>query len=75
MKEDYLLKTQNAQRLYLAFAKDQPIIDFHNHLSVAEIAADRRFDNLTELWLAPDPYKHRLMRICGVPEYFITGDA
>ena len=73
MKENYLLKTEGARRLYAA-AKDLPIIDFHNHLSVADIRADRRYENLTELWLAPDPYKHRLMRICGVDERFITGD-
>lgn len=74
MKTDFLLKTQGACRLYEA-ARELPIIDFHNHLSVADMAADRRFDNLTEIWLTLDPYKHRLMRICGVPEHFITGDA
>lgn len=75
MKDSYLLKTKGAERLYFEYAKDQPIIDFHNHLSVADIAADRKFENLSELWLAPDPYKHRLMRICGVDEHFVTGDA
>lgn len=75
MKETYLLKTKNAERLYREAARDLPIVDFHNHLSAADIAENRRFDNLTELWITPDPYKHRLMRICGVPEYFITGDA
>lgn len=75
MKDSYLLKTKGAERLYFEYAKDQPIIDFHNHLSVADIAADRKYENLSELWLAPDPYKHRLMRICGVDEHFITGDA
>ena len=75
MDERYLLKTKNAQRLYFEHAKTLPIIDFHNHVSVAEIANDRRFENITELWLASDPYKHRLMRICGVDEHFITGNA
>ena len=75
MKDTYLLKTENAQRLYRNFARDLPIIDYHNHLSVADIVNNRRFDNLTELWIASDPYKHRLMRICGVEEYFITGGA
>ena len=75
MKDSYLLKTKGAERLYFEYAKDQPIIDFHNHLSVADIAADRKYENLSELWLAPDPYKHRLMRICGVDEHFVTGDA
>ena len=74
MDENFLLKTEGARKLYQA-AKDLPIIDFHNHLSVAEMAADRQFENLTRLWLTSDPYKHRLMRICGVEEKYITGDA
>ena len=74
MDENFLLKTEGAQKLYQV-AKDLPIIDFHNHLSVAEMAADRQFENLTRLWLTSDPYKHRLMRICGVEEKYITGDA
>jgi len=75
MNPDYLLKTDGARFLYETYAKELPIIDFHNHISVADIAANRRFRNLTELWIAPDPYKHRLMRICGVEERYITGDA
>ena len=75
MVQNYLLYTENAQRLYETHAKDLPIIDFHNHLSVAELAADRQFSDITALWLTPDPYKHRLMRICGIPEAYITGDA
>ncbi len=75
MTETYLLKSKNAQRLYAEFAKDFPIIDYHNHVSVADISSDRRFDNITELWLESDPYKHRLMRICGIDEHYITGDA
>lgn len=74
MDENFLLKTEGARKLYQV-AKDLPIIDFHNHLSVAEMAADRQFENLTRLWLTSDPYKHRLMRICGVEEKYITGDA
>ena len=75
MRDTYLLKTAGAQLLYREFAKGQPIVDFHNHVAVEDIASDRRYADLTELWLAPDPYKHRLMRICGVQERFITGDA
>lgn len=75
MNENFLLKTDGAVRLYNEYAKDLPIIDFHNHLSVKDIAADRMYEDLTELWLAADPYKHRLMRICGVEEHFITGSA
>ena len=75
MNKNYLLKTKNAQKLYFEYANELPIIDFHNHLSVADIANDRRFEDIYELWLASDPYKHRLMRICGVDEHFITGNA
>ena len=59
MNKNYLLKTKNAEHLYFEYAKDLPIIDFHNHVSVADLAADRRFENLYELWIASDPYKHR----------------
>jgi len=75
MNENYLLKSQAARRLYLDGAASLPIIDYHNHVSVSDIASDRQYDDVTALWLAPDPYKHRLMRICGVDEHFITGDA
>ena len=75
MRSDFLLKTPEAEDLYETYAKGLPIIDFHNHVSVADIAEDRKFKNLTELWLTSDPYKHRLMRICGVAEHYITGDA
>ncbi len=75
MNENFLLKTKNAERLYFETAKSLPIIDFHNHLSVADIKADKKYNDIFELWLKPDPYKHRLMRICGVDEHFITGAA
>lgn len=75
MKENYLLKTKNAERLYFEYAKSLPVIDFHNHVSVADIASDKKYTDLCELWLASDPYKHRLMRICGIDEHFITGNA
>ncbi len=75
MNENYLLKSENAKRLYFDVAKNLPIIDFHNHIEVKDIAIDRTYENIYELWLKPDPYKHRLMRICGIPENFITGDA
>ena len=74
MEHRFLLKNKTAEALYER-TSSLPIIDYHNHVSVSDLASDRRFANLTELWLTPDPYKHRLMRICGVPEYFITGDA
>lgn len=75
MDENYLLKTKNAERLYFETAQNLPIIDFHNHISVVDISANKSYENIYELWLKPDPYKHRLMRICGVPEFYITGDA
>lgn len=75
MTDNFLLKTKNAERLYYEAAKDLAIIDFHNHISVDDIAIDRRFEDLYELWIASDPYKNRLMRICGVEEQFITGSA
>ncbi|MBR3966766.1 MAG: glucuronate isomerase [Clostridia bacterium] len=75
MKENYLLKTEQAQRLYSNTAKNLPIIDFHNHITLKDIVNDRKFNNIYELWLECDPYKHRLMRICGIPEFFITGGA
>lgn len=71
----FLLKSGTAERLYYEYAQNLPIIDYHNHLSVADIAGDRQFDSLYDLWIASDPYKHRLMRILGIEEHFITGGA
>ena len=73
--DDFLLKTAPARRRYHEFAARLPIIDYHNHLDPRELADDRQFENLTHLWIAGDPYKHRAMRIASVPERFITGDA
>jgi len=73
--KDFLLKTKRAQALYHDYAKDQPIVDYHNHLPPDEIAADRRFDNLAQVWLHGDHYKWRAMRTNGVAERFCTGDA
>lgn len=75
MSGSRMLKSPLGQRLYKKYAKDLPIIDYHNHLSVADIVSDRVFENITQLWIAVDPYKHRAMRILGVPEYYITGGA
>lgn len=72
---DFLLQTRQAQALYHDIAERLPIIDFHSHLSPEDIARDRRFDNLTQIWLAGDHYKWRAMRANGVPERCITGDA
>ena len=75
MRQDFLLKSDLAKKLYTEVAAKLPIIDYHNHLSVADVASDRKFENITQLWISVDPYKHRAMRILGVPEKYITGDA
>jgi glucuronate isomerase len=75
MDENFLLQTDTAQRLYHDFASGMPIFDYHCHISPQEIAEDRRFNNLTEIWLHGDHYKWRAMRANGVDEKFITGDS
>ena len=71
--EDFLLKTELSRRLYRE-VRDLPVIDYHNHLCLGDLQRNRQYKNLYEIWMEPDPYKHRLMRICGVPEDYITGD-
>lgn len=73
--EDFLLQTRTARRLYHQFAEAQPILDYHNHLPPRDIAENRRFRNLFEVWLEGDHYKWRAMRSNGVAERFCTGDA
>ncbi|MCE5269475.1 MAG: glucuronate isomerase [Planctomycetaceae bacterium] len=73
--ENFLLGSDHAVELYHGYARDLPIVDFHCHLPPAHIAADRRFENLTQIWLSGDHYKWRLMRAAGVPERYCTGDA
>ena len=73
--EDFLLKTDTARRLYHRFAEPQPILDYHCHLPPRDIAEDRRFSNLYEIWLAGDHYKWRAMRSNGVPARYSNGDA
>lgn len=75
MDEEFLLDTQTARELYHGVAEKQPIMDYHCHVSPKEIAENRSFANLTQLWLEGDHYKWRLMRACGVPERLITGDS
>ena len=72
---DFLLSTDTAKRLYHTVAAKQPIVDYHCHLSPREIAEDKRYANITEVWLYGDHYKWRAMRACGVPAKYITGDA
>lgn len=73
--EDFLLQTDFAKSLYHNFAKELPIIDYHNHLSAKDIATNRQFENCTQVWLAGDHYKWRAMRALGINEKYITGNA
>jgi glucuronate isomerase len=73
--EDFLLESQEALELYHSYAESLAIIDYHCHLPAEDIAENRQFSNLTQIWLSGDHYKWRAMRTCGVDERFITGDA
>jgi glucuronate isomerase len=73
--KDFLLSSRTAKRLYSDYAERMPIIDFHCHLSPAEIAGDKRFSDIGELMLGADHYKWRAMRSFGIDEKYITGDA
>ena len=75
LDEDFLLDSKTAVDLYQGFARRQPIIDYHCHLSPHQIADDHRWRSLTEIWLDGDHYKWRAMRAAGIPERLITGDA
>lgn len=75
MDEDFLLSTPTAVRLYHEVAEKLPIIDYHCHISPQDIAEDRKFENISQVWLGGDHYKWRVMRAAGVPEEKITGDA
>jgi glucuronate isomerase len=73
--DDFLLHSKAAQKLYHDYAAQQPILDYHSHLPPADIAEDRRFQNLFETCLEGDHYKWRVMRANGIPESHVTGDA
>lgn len=75
LDQDFLLQTKTAQQLYHEYAAPMPIIDYHNHLPPAEIAANKKFSTMTEIWLKGDHYKWRAMRAMGIDENLITGDA
>jgi len=75
LDQDFLLSNDVAQRLYHGHAASQPIFDYHCHLSPKDIAENRRFANLFEIWLEGDHYKWRAMRANGISEKYITGDA
>ncbi|HPT28480.1 MAG TPA: glucuronate isomerase [Bryobacteraceae bacterium] len=73
--DDFLLETKTARHLYHTFAEPEPILDYHCHLSPADVASNRRFANLFEIWLEGDHYKWRAMRAAGVDESLVTGSA
>lgn len=73
--KDFLLQGEFAKKLYHDYAKDLPIIDYHNHLSPEDIATNRVFENISQVWLAGDHYKWRAMRAFGIHEDYITGKA
>lgn len=75
LTDDFLLQGKIAKRLYHDFVKDLPIIDYHCHLPPDEIASNKKFSNLTEIWLKGDHYKWRALRTLGVSEELITGSA
>ncbi|MGN0356723.1 MAG: glucuronate isomerase [Blautia sp.] len=75
MDKDFLLSTDTAKELYHDIAAKMPILDYHCHISPQEIAENRKFDNITQVWLGGDHYKWRQMRSNGVEEKYITGDA
>ena len=72
--DNFLLENKFAEELYHNYSKNQPIIDYHNHLSPQFIAEDKIFDNITKVWINGDHYKWRAMRTLGINEKFITGD-
>lgn len=74
LDENFLLHSEIAKKLYHEFAKDLPVIDYHNHLPVEQIANDINFENITQVWLYGDHYKWRAMRANGVDENYCTGN-
>ena len=75
MDEFFLLENEVSIKLFNDYAKDMPIYDYHCHLSPKEIAEDKKYENITEVWLYGDHYKWRFMRSMGVEERYCTGDA
>ena len=75
MDKDFLLQSETAKTLYHDYAAKVPVLDYHCHINPREIAEDKHFDNITQVWLGGDHYKWRLMRSFGIEEKYITGDA
>lgn len=74
MDKDFLLSNETAKKLFHEYAEQMPIVDYHCHINPAEIAQNRKFENITQVWLGGDHYKWRMMRSNGVDEKYITGD-
>ena len=74
LDDNFLLNNKTAETLYHGYAKSMPIIDYHCHLPQQQIAEDKNFDNLTQVWLYGDHYKWRAMRTNGVDEKYCTGN-
>ncbi len=72
--EEFLLKNDTSKKLYQKYAKNIPIFDYHNHLSPRDIAENKKYKNITEIWLN-DHIKWRVMRANGINEKYITGNA
>ncbi|MUP37311.1 glucuronate isomerase [Labilibaculum euxinus] len=75
LDKDFILETDTAKKLYHEFAADLPIIDYHCHISPKEIADDKQFENMTQIWLYGDHYKWRAMRTNGIKEEGVTGES
>ena len=73
--DNFLLHSAAAERLYHGYAEPEPLLDYHSHLPASDIATDRRFKDLFEIWLEGDHYKWRAMRANGIAEKFVTGSA
>lgn len=74
INDNFLLENKYAEELYHNYSKNQPIIDYHNHLNPQFIAEDKIFDNITQVWINGDHYKWRAMRTLGINEQFVTGN-
>ncbi len=75
LSDNFFLENETAVSLYHQYAKAMPIFDYHCHINPQDIAEDKRYENITQLWLYGDHYKWRAMRACGIDEQYITGDA
>ena len=75
ISDNFFLQSEPSQKLFHEYCKDEPIYDYHCHLPPEDVANNRRFKNLYEIWLEGDHYKWRAMRSNGVAEKYCTGDA